>query len=197
MLRYRFNGEVEPMSWGSKFHLVDASGNPLGERFQQVARKLERQFFAAQPKVGDDAVVCNCVERTALKVHTHEEKYGLIEDLAPYFLRTYSNVVNTLLRGGYHTIHEDSVPDQQLELRAGPSRTDSAETIERKILINQALRNMDKDKRAMLALDVSGYSAKQIAKRFGTTEGNIYTILHRAREEARKVLQTHGSSRSG
>jgi len=185
------------MSWVPKFHLVDASGNPLGERFQQVARILERRFFAVQTRVGDAAVVCNCVEQTALKVHAHEEKHGPIEDLAPYFLRSFSNQVSTLLRdGNHHTVKENPMSDQVLELRAGPGHSDSAETIERRIIINQALRNMDKDKRAMLVLNGCGYSAKQIAKRFGTTEGNVYTSLHRAREEARKVLKTNTSGRS-
>lgn len=180
------------MPWVPKFHLVDAAGNPLEERFQRVARKLERHFFNAFPEIGDEAVVCNCVEQTALKVHAHEQTYGRVQDLASYFLRVYSNVVSTLLRGRYHTKYESAVPDQELEICAGPSRTGSPEAIERQILIDQTLRGLDKNKRMMLLLDGLGYSAKDIARRCGTNEGNVYTTLHRAREEARKLMEKRG-----
>lgn len=180
------------MSWVPKFHLVDASGNPLEERFQRVARKLERQFFNALPEVGDEAVVCNCVEQTALKVHVHEQKYGRVDDLSSYFLRVYSNVVSTLLRGRYHTKYESTLPDQELEVSAGCSRAGSAEAIERQILIDEILRGLDERKRMMLLLDGIGYSARDIAKRCKTSESNVYTTLHRAREEARKLLENSG-----
>lgn len=180
------------MRWVPKFHLVDAAGNPLEERFQQVARKLERHFFNALPEIGDEAVVCNCVEQTALKIHTHEQKYGRVEDLAPYFLRVYSNVVSTLLRGPHHTKYESAVPDQELEIKAGSSSAESAEAIERQILIDQTLRGLDENKRMMLLLHALGYSARDIAKRCKMSESNVYTALHRAREEARKVLQKSG-----
>lgn len=185
------------MPWVPKFHLVDASGNPLDERFQRVARRLERHFFNALPEVGDEAVVCNCVEQTALKVHAHEQKYGRVQDLSSYFLRVYSNVVSSLLRGRYHTKYESVAPDQKLEIQAGPSRAGSPEAIERQILIDEILRNLDEKKRMMLLLDGIGYSARDIAKRCKTSEGNVYTTLHRAREEARKLLQKSGLADTG
>lgn len=180
------------MRWVPKFYLVDAAGNPLEERFQQVARKLERHFFNSLSEIGDEAVVCNCVEQTALRIHTHEQKYGRVDDLSSYFVRVYSNVVSTLLRGRYHTKYESAVPDQELEVRAGPSCAGSAETTERQILLDQILRGLDENKRMMLLLDGLGYSARDIAKRCKTSESNVYTTLHRAREEARKVLQKSG-----
>jgi RNA polymerase sigma factor (sigma-70 family) len=172
-----------------KFHLVDAAGNPLDERFYHVARKLERHFLKVLPHVGDEAVVCNCVEETALKVHTHEQKRGRVNDLTPFFLRVFSNVVKTLLRGPYYTKYELRLPDDELEERAGSTRNGSADDTERRILLNETLRALSEKKRMMLLLDLLGHSAKDIAKRLETTESNVYTTLHRAREEARKLLR--------
>ena len=176
------------MSWNSKFHLVDDSGEPLGDRFQQIAKKHERQLFAASRKLGyDDAVLCDCVERTAVKVHAHEKKYGPVEDLGSYFLRAFWNEIKKLLRGGnHHTTRERSRTDKELELQAGATLTNSAEAIERHITIEQVFRRLDVKKQKMLWFDGYGHSTKDIAKCFGTTEGNVNTILHRAREEAKK-----------
>ena len=183
------------MERAPKFHLVDAAGNPLDERFQRVARKLERHFLNALPDVGDEAVVFNCVEETALKVHAHEQKNGRVNDLGPFFLCVFSNVVKTLRRR-YYTKYESNCPDDELEVRAGAAQNGCAENMERHILLNETLRALDEKKRMMLLLKWLGYSAKDIAKRLRTSEGNVYTTLHRAREEARKLLGKSGLAES-
>lgn len=172
-----------------KFHLVDTAGNPLDERFHQATRKLERHFLNKLPALGDEAIISNCVEETARKVHAHEQKNGRVSNLNPFFLRVYTNVVNSLLRGPYYTKFERNVTKDELERFAGSTRTGSAENTEQQILVNETLRGLSERKRVVLLLDAIGCSAREIAKQLGTTETNVFTMLHRARQEARNVCK--------
>ena len=179
------------MEKAPKFHLVDQAGKPLDERFGAVVRQLEQEFFHRFRQLRDPAVVANCVEQTALRVHIHERKRGRVENLRPFFLRVFSNVVRSLLRGPHHTKYEALVSDRILEERGGFARSGSAEQAENWILARQALERLDQRKQELLILDALGYSAQEIARMFAISEGNIYTTLHRAREEAKKILNTH------
>ena len=183
------------MEGAPKFHLVDRSGRPLDERFGTVVRQLEREFFERFRQVRDPAVIANCVEEAALRIHIHENRRGRVENLRPFFLRVYSNVVKSLLRGPYYTKHEANVPDRELEERAQPSRTGTAEQTERWIIAREAIERLDERKQRLLSLNALGYTAKEIALKLHTTENNVYTMLHRAREEAKQILDTHPPER--
>lgn len=184
------------MPKAAKFHLVDASGNPLDERFHQVTRKLEGHFRNVLQSVGDEAVICNCVEEAARRVHAHEQKSGHVKDLGSFFLRVFSNLVKSLLRGPHYTRLESSFTAEELEKQAGPAQNGCAEATERHILIDEALRGLSEKKRMMLMLDAIGYSAKDIGRRLQISESDVYTTIHRAREEARKVMMNSGLGRS-
>lgn len=179
------------MERAPKFHLVDECGKPLDERFGTVVRQLEREFFHRFRQLRDPAVVANCVEQTALRVHIHEQKRGRVQNLRPFFLRVFSNVVRSLLRGPYHTKYEAIVSDRILEKRGGVANAGSAEQAERWIIAREALEQLGERKQEILILDALGYSAQEIARAFTMSESNVYTTLHRAREEARRILTSH------
>jgi RNA polymerase sigma factor (sigma-70 family) len=124
-------------------------------------------------------------------VHIHERKRGRVENLRPFFLRVFSNVVRSLLRGPHHSKYEAMVSDRVLEARGGLARVGSAEQAESWILAREALERLDQRKQELLILDALGYSAQEIARTFAMSEGNVYTTLHRAREEAKQLLKTH------
>lgn len=179
-----------------KFHLVDRSGRPLDDRFGTVVRQLEREFFERFRQVRDPAVIANCVEEAALRIHIHETKRGRVQNLRPFFLRVYSNMVKSLLRGPYYTKHEANVPDRELEEHGQFSCTGTAEQTERWILAREAIERLDERKQELLTLNALGYTAREIARKFHTTENNVYTMLHRARAEAKKILNAHRLDRS-
>lgn len=180
----------------SKFHLVDRCGRPLDERFETVVRQLDREFFLRFRQVRDPAVIANCVEETALRIHNHETKRGRVENLRPFFLRVYSNAVKSLLRGPYYTKHEANVPERELEERGQFPRTGTAEQTERWIILREAIERLDERKQELLRLNALGYTAKEIARELHTTESNVYTMLHRAREEAKQILNAHPPEQS-
>lgn len=179
------------MESAPKFHLVDESGKPLDERFGAVVRQLEQEFFHRFRQLRDPAVIANCVEETALRVHIHETKRGRVENLRPFFLRVFSNVARSLLRGRHHTKYEALVSDRVLESRGGFARAGTAEQAESWIIAKEALEQLDSRKQELLILDALGYSAREIARKFGMSESNVYTSLHRAREEAKKIVNAH------
>lgn len=174
-----------------KFHLVDQSGKPLDERFGAVVQQLEKEFFHRFRQLRDPAVVANCVEQAALRVHMHERKRGRVQNLRPFFLRVFSNLVRSLLRGPYHTKREAITSERALEAHCGFARVGSAEQTESWIIAREALERLDQRKQEILILDALGYSCQEIARAFGMTESNVYTTLHRAREEAKKILNSH------
>lgn len=181
------------MSLAPKFYLVDKSGNPLSQRVLDATQELGQNFLAFESKIGDSAVVSDCVEQTAIKVEAHERTHGPIQNLTGYFLRSFANAIKSKLRNGnHHTIKEAPMSDKVLEIRAAPNHRNSAETIERRILLEQTLqilRQLDEDKQELLFMAAHGYSAKNIAGFRGMTETNVNTSLHRARVEARRVLK--------
>jgi RNA polymerase sigma factor (sigma-70 family) len=179
------------MERAPKFHLVDQCGKPLDERFGAVVRQLEKEFFHRFRQLRDPAVIANCVEQTALRVHIHERKRGRVQNLRPFFLQVFSNVVRSLLRGPHHTKYEAMVSERVLEARGGFASAGTAEQAESWIIAREALEKLDERKQEILILDALGYSAQEIARRYGMSESNVYTTLHRAREEAKKILNSH------
>jgi DNA-directed RNA polymerase specialized sigma24 family protein len=138
------------MERAPKFHLVDQSGKPLDERFGAVVRQLEQEFFHRFRQLRDPAVIANCVEETALRVHIHERKRGRVDNLRPFSLRVFSNVVRSLLRGRHHTKYEAVVSDRVLEARGGFAPTGSAEQAESWIMAREALERLDQRKQEIL-----------------------------------------------
>lgn len=188
VLGAELSGQAATMERSPKFHLVDPSGRPLDERFGTVVRQLEREFFQRFRQVRDPAVIANCVEEAALRIHIHETKRGRVKNLRPFFLRVYSNLVKSLLRAPHYTKHEANVPDRELEERGPLPRTRTAEQTERWIIAKEAIERLDERKQELLRLNALGYTAKEIARQLHTTENNVYTMLHRAREEAKQIL---------
>jgi DNA-directed RNA polymerase specialized sigma24 family protein len=137
-----------------------------------VVRQLEREFFERFRQVRDPAVIANCVEEAALRINIHENKRGRVENLRPFFLRVYSNIVKSLLRGPHHTKHEISVPDRELEARGQSCRTGTAEETERWLIAREAIGQLDERQQELLRLNALGYTGKEIARKLHTTENN-------------------------
>ena len=167
-----------------KFHLVDSSGNPLEERFHAAVKQLEGTLFHGFEELGDPAVISNTIEETATRIAQHEKKYGPVRDLVSYFLRVFTNLARTKVKRGYYTQHETTLSEVQLQ-----QHTDQGvESIEAHVQLRETLDALESRKRKIAILHATGWGTREIAQLMETSEENIHTILHRIREQIKKLL---------
>jgi RNA polymerase sigma factor (sigma-70 family) len=168
------------------YYLVDHNGNPLSARYQAAVAQLHPAFVRKFPKFSDPADISNAVEDAARRVAKYEMDHGEVTSLRPFLIRVYTNVVNSMIRGGYYRNCEASTPDLQLEAYVACDFGRVRDNAENVILIGQALKRLDARKRRVLALHAEGFSAREIGGQLGMSERNVNTSLHRARAKIRE-----------
>jgi RNA polymerase sigma factor (sigma-70 family) len=170
-----------------QFHLVDVTGKPLDERYDQAAWQLKRRFFQMFPKV-DPADVCTVVEESAKKTASYEVKHGQIQNLAAFLLRVFVNGMKSLMRDGYYASRQESLSSEELQKLALFAYEGNPRQIEMRVLAEQALRSLDEDKRSLFVAHAAGYSGEELAKAFGISESNVNVTICRSRQKLREIL---------
>ena len=180
----------------SRFHFVDAEGKPLDKRFEEAAEDLERTFFRLFSRLNDPAIVSDVIEESARRIVRWEARNGLVKDLKPFFLKVVRNLAKARFRKG--SVSELPRSNEQLVSYAGTATHGSTASIEAWLILGEALRSVDENKKRILELHIRGYTSREIAQIVGITEANANACVSRAKAQIRAVLvATPGKLKSG
>jgi RNA polymerase sigma factor (sigma-70 family) len=169
--------------------LLDERGAPLEPRVERVLKqmrgKLRRQF----PACRDDLIAVDILEEAGRRLLRRERCSGPIANLHGYAWVTIRSVTMSTLRRGDARLRERTVGarnlDALLSVRAATRHT--AADLERRVLLRQVLAVLTSDERRVCRMKAAGYSAGEIARVVGRSNGSVDTFYSRAKAKARRL----------
>jgi RNA polymerase sigma factor (sigma-70 family) len=162
---------------------VDKFGHVLGARYSDAIDGLQAGLWQSFPQVADTTDRDTVVDETLRRASDFEAKHGAAEDLPSLIRHIFEQVVVSLFRTKYYTLHEKSVASWDLgALRA---KECSPEAVEAAIYARQLLDSLDSTKKMIVLLRYQGFEIHEIAAHMGLSRENVYQALSRARAKLR------------
>lgn len=178
------------------FRILDDRGHPLDSRIEEALLSLVPRFRRHYPAFRDDLALLDVFEEAGRKIDHREKHSGPIERLHGYAWVTLRTVAATRLRRGDGQLARLTFAAEEgaAAIDATPSRTGTAEDIERTILLRELLDQLSPEERLVCILKKAGYTSQEIAKRRGTGAGAVDTMLSRIRQKVRELMGTRGGA---
>lgn len=183
--------------------LVTASRGGNRKAFGElVTRHQDRVFNLAYRLTGDYEDASEAVQEAFLKAFKAVAAFRGESGFYTWLFRITVNVVRSrrrfrAVRPVERSLDADPRPDADgagrspaAELKADvPDPSDEAGRVERKELVEKALKKLEPEQRAMIVLrDIEGRSYSEIADVLDCPRGTVKSRLHRARLALRKLL---------
>lgn len=159
------------MASASKFYLIDEHGHPVGDHIANAIASLEKKIIRQFGPSCDPAVISDKIEAVARNTARHERKYGRVDDVKSFILKSVKNLVASHLRATPNVIAVDS---GTLERWAGESRDTGPERLHNLVLAREALESMPERDRQICRLWSQGVSARQIGDALGMSPENVW-----------------------
>jgi len=182
--------------------LVDQTGQPLAPALEAVLWSLAPRLKRLFPRlVDDDAVLTNLLEVAGRRIAAKQETVA-IEHVPRYAWVVLRHAAIDHMRRSPMRVRQRTVPDGTALLDAQVTSHNDAATIERAVLIEEALDALAADDRALLLGRFLGYSAEDIARSFQTSPQHVNDRYSRLRQRLRHLLDPpthtkHGRKRKG
>jgi len=181
----------------SKWRFVDRSGSPFSLRYHQAIHTVSRALWQNYSFVRDEAERNNAEEETLCRVAGYEQEHGAAENLPALIKRIFPCVASTMfVRTPHPGRYEENKEWQDLEalgfaLQRSSESPDSGvcarELNDRLKKLLELISKLNERERDIVLLYVRRFKGKQIARKVGTTEDNVYQIIHRFKERLKQL----------
>jgi DNA-directed RNA polymerase specialized sigma24 family protein len=184
---------MEPLG---KQLLLDANGNPLSPRIQDVMRDLRRRFQSRFPALNDDLFVTQVLEDAGQKIEAHERDSGEVNHLSAYAWQAVLNAARSRLRSSSMRLAHETLPSDDSEVAIGrlPTAFGTVEQVETKILVDQVLSRMSESERSLCVRKQLGFSSREIAQQNGISVAAVDTLFYRVKRRFRGALGRSSAS---
>ena len=178
---------------------LDRDGRPFDERMQVVLRALRRRFRSQLPRIDDEVFVTEVFEEAGRRTAIHEAEHGPVENLEAFAWRAILNVAKSRLARSSMRLDRATLNPAASEavFRSLPARDGNREQIESDILVQEILAQLTPRERDLYFFRRWGHTSREIARAFGTTEGNVNTLVYRMNLKIRELLRPTGSGGRG
>lgn len=174
--------------------LVDENGNPLGDRLDDVLASLASRFLHEFPALCDETTVMDALEEVGRKIARRERQHGPIENVYGYAWVALRSVGVSLSRLKSKRVAIETLPSDESvsALESIATLRGTAEQVEYRILLAEALAHLTEEERLVLARKAAGYTSQEIADHRGTSAGAIDVLFSRTRQKMRRLLGESG-----
>lgn len=179
--------------------LLDSTGKPLGDRIEHVVigllPKLRRRF----PTLQDEVALTEVLEEAGRRIANREERGGPLEHLHGYAWVTMRSVATSYLRRPSTRLINDTLESEASQARIAmvSASYGSAESIERAILVREAMEELSEEERLVCTWKTAGFSALEIARFLGRSVVAVDTLFSRAKAKLRTALSpSHSEHRA-
>jgi len=185
------------MNWVDNHTFLGRDGRPFEDRMQGVLRVLRRRFRSQLPRIEDDVFVTEVLEETGRRVTAYEAEHGQVENLEAFAWRAVLNVAKSRFARSSMRLDRATLNPAASEavLRSLYARDGSGEQIERDILVQEVLTHLTPQERDLYFKRAWGHTSREIAREFGTTEGNVNTLVYRLNLKIRDLLRSTSDGR--
>jgi RNA polymerase sigma factor (sigma-70 family) len=174
--------------------LVDRDGQPLPARVLRVLEWLLPRLRRRFPSLDDEAALVDVLEEAGRRITDREARHGPIEKLHAYAWVALCNVASSRLRTGANLVRQRTLDYESERLLATvPATRDSADEVERSVLMRELLEALSPDERDVVLWKMAGFSSPEIAALRGRSVAWADKVFSRARMKLRDSLGTFGS----
>ncbi len=179
------------MKSADRLTLVDDHGIPLDERIQEVLRALRPRFYRLLSRLDDDVLVIEVFEEAGRRIVAYEAEHGEVDDLHAFATTTLANVAKSRLarspmRLVSATLNRDA---SDAVLQTLQAREGTREQIEADIYREEILDRLPPEDRDLYFWKAWGATSRELADEYGTSEGNVNTMVYRMRLKIRHIKQ--------
>lgn len=167
--------------------LVNPDGTPLDRRLARVLVRLRARLCRDFPIGDDDVAVVEVLEEAGRRLMARERRAGPITNLHGFAWVTLRNVATSHLARTRTKVSLAEVTEPTLFAQL-PAQEGSAERIERRILLNEALSRLAPHERQICLWKHAGVPSASIAQRQGRQVSAVDAIYSRAKRKLRDVL---------
>ena len=177
----------------SDAELAAAGGQGDAAAFGElVLRHQDRAFNLAFRLTGSREDAADAVQEAFLKAYRGLPSFRRQSSFYTWLFRIVVNEVRSRRRSGASRLSGFSLDaaDPPAGLRSnGPDPSEQASLAERRQIVEEALRSLEFDQRAIIALrDIEGRDYAEIAEVLGCPQGTVKSRLHRARMALKDAL---------
>jgi RNA polymerase sigma factor (sigma-70 family) len=168
-----------------KLKLTDRSGKPFAEEHLAVLDEMREALWRPYSQVRNEADRVKVMGDTLERVQRWEPNQNrLIDDLPSAIRLSFHRAVLNFLREDYYRVELEVV--EQSKWEAVPQDTELDSLVQ--ILMKELLKSLSTREKQVVSLTRQKFKAKDVAKRLGISEANVYQINHRIRERVKEIL---------
>ncbi|WP_303905350.1 RNA polymerase sigma factor [Thiohalomonas denitrificans] len=152
---------------------------------------LDHLYHLAYRFTGNRTDAEDLVQDLLVKLYPRRGELAAIEQLKPWLTRTlYHLFIDQRRQAGRTPVTEQSDPDATAATDPATDPESATETTLQQRRIEGALKKLNPDQRALVALhDIEGYALPELERLLGTPIGTLKSRLHRARVRLREELE--------
>lgn len=172
-----------------KLWLLDTRGQPLSSRMQRVLRRLLPRVRRQFPALRDKVVLTDMLEEAGRRITPREERSGQVQKIDEYTWVTLRNVGISRMRRSSNRVIQRTVASDVSEVVLSGAQTESntAEEIERRILLREVLERLTPDEQLVFARKIAGFTSEEIARQRGCSVVAVDTAFSRAKRRIRSL----------
>jgi len=171
--------------------LLGSDGQPFEPRIERVLVHLVSRLRREFPALQDEVTLTEVMEEAGRRIRAREQRGGALERLHGYAWVTIRSVATSKMRLGSTRLIQHTVgPDvADARLATAPSKLNTAEDIERRLLVRELLSRLSKEERLTCLWKQAGFSSQEIADHQGRTVESVDTMFSRAKQKLRRALE--------
>lgn len=168
-----------------KLELTDRSGKPFPEEHLAVLDDMQEALWMPYSRVRDDADRAKVMGDTLERVQRWEQNQNRpIDDLPSAIRLSFRRAVLNFLREDYYRFEPEVL--EQSKWEAVPQDTELDSLVQ--ILMKEFLKSLSIKEKQVVSLTAQKLKAKDVAKKLGISEANVYQINHRVRERFKDIF---------
>ena len=168
-----------------KLKLTDRSGKPFPEEHLAVLDDMQEALWMPYSRVRDDADRAKVMGDTLDRVQRWEQNQNRpIDDLPSAIRLSFRRAVLNFLREAYYRFEPEVLERSKWE--AVPQDTEPDSLVQ--ILMKEFLKSLSIKEKQVVSLTAQKLKAKDVAKKLGISEANVYQINHRVRERFKDIF---------
>lgn len=160
------------------------------ETFFREEYQSMKGYINARIKASTDRDAEDVIQDVALKLFSMTDTNSRINNVAGFVYRSLKNKIIDVMRKRKNTIFKEETELNTLEFMDLPTDTNNVYTERMKVDLAKSIGQLKAPYRAIIiAVDMEGYSYKEIAFQTGIPEGTLMSRRHRAIAQLHKQLE--------
>lgn len=171
-------------------NLFDAQGNPLSPGIVSAITHLLPRLRRSFPPLSDEVLLTNVLDQAARRLAAREAQIGPLEKWHGHAWVALRDAATSQMRRGAVRVLRKTLANDPAANRLAlmPGHSDTAEHIERRVLVRELLTLLSPHERLVVTWKARGLTSLEIATKLSRSVVAVDTTLSRIRTKLRRAV---------